>query len=413
MEKGNWIGFLASKIQSQIQLENARKMRTILLGLVSVGVLGYSLNAVGHFSGRMFFQTSKLMFILFYHGLMVLMVYLPMQLRKGEKSLAGFWGIKDFTGLVLISSGMAFYSLIALLLSFQIAGVAGDLSSAGFLAVVAWLNVAVLFFYAAGFAVFFAGLLWFPAFLSKGVPFVSRSVPVLMGIHAVLLALLGSGYTDNVKLGSPAFFEQFFVMALFWAFIVGSLLFLGRLLDDSAIPALSALELDLFSGKAEKEQEILERYRNAYTPARFSAWIDRLSGQSVTLAKDIRRYAQEAIALVSREKPTEIDLYQVEDRYKRAESLCKRLEKSGQRFQAGISVMDTHVLQQAKIEYLRDQYSRDSRNARLELAGVRKRIDERLVALKNAAIAEAAAMVPPAPPTQAEIPAVKQPAITK
>ncbi|MFA6599540.1 MAG: hypothetical protein WC352_01030 [Candidatus Omnitrophota bacterium] len=393
MEKNRWTEFLASKIRAQITLENAHKTVTLVLGIFCLVVLGFSLNLIGKFNNRVYLDTSKIMFLLLYHAVMVLGIYLPVLLQKGEKTLAGFFGIHDFSSLVLVASGMTFYCVVPLMLSSQLIEAAKLLSPSGFFGVLLWLNFFLSLFYVAMFAAFFAGYLFWPSLLTKAVEGVSKSVYALLGCHGVLFFLMGLGYTDQIKLGTPTFFEQFFVMALFWLFIVGSLHFIGRALADSALPALNALELDVVSGKIDQEPEMLERYRNAYTPVRFSSWLDRTFIRAASRAKEVAKYTQEGLALVNRDMPSEIDLRLVEERYKNAEKVYRKLEKDNQRFQATVSLIVMTRLQQEKIERVRDQFSRECRNAKIELASVRKRIDEKLVAIRNAAIAEAAVAV--------------------
>jgi hypothetical protein len=394
MEKGRWTEFLASKIKSQIDLENAHKTMTVVLGLLCLIVLGFSLNAVEKMNNRVYLNTCKVMFVMLYHAVMVLGIYLPALIQKGEKAFARFFGIHDFASLVLISSSLMFYSIVVLMLGHQIAFSAKELSPSGLLTVVSWFNFVLTLIYFSGLMCFFAGLLLWPSFLTKLLDVFAKSSYALLGCHAVLFCLLGFSYTDNVKLGTPIFFEQFFVMALMWIFIVGSIHFIGRGLLGSAVPALSALELDVATGRIEKDADILGRYKNAYASERLSAWLDRVFAQSVSRAKDVARYTQDALSLVNRDKPTEIDLRQVEDRYKMAEKIYRKLEKDSYRFQITLSLIALSPVEREKTERIHDQFSRECRNAKIELASIRKRIDEKLVAIKNVVIAEAAVALP-------------------
>ena len=98
--------------------------------------------------------------------------------------------------------------------------------------------------------------------------------------------------------------------------------------------------------------------------------------------------------MVEREKPTEMDLLQVDGRYKKADSLQRKFEREAQRFQLCLSLFDFNEAERERIEKLRDQFSRELRNSKLELASVRKRIDDKLVFIKNTHLTLLASDIP-------------------
>ena len=56
--------------------------------------------------------------------------------------------------------------------------------------------------------------------------------------------------------------------------------------------------------------------------------------------------------------------------------------------QISVTFLDLIEVESERVGRLHDQYSRECRNAKLELASIRKRIDEKLVALKNSYLRE-------------------------
>ena len=144
-----------------------------------------------------------------------------------------------------------------------------------------------------------------------------------------------------------------------------------------------AMEIACAIDALEHNEDILARFREVFIHPRLSFWVHKQSHRAASRSHEIAQYAHDALSLVSRDKPTELDLRQVEDRYRRADKMYKKLERDDNRFAFCSTLFDISEAEQEKIEELRDQFSRELRNAKLELASVRKKIDETLVSLKN------------------------------
>ncbi|MDD5218607.1 MAG: hypothetical protein PHN49_03460 [Candidatus Omnitrophica bacterium] len=392
MEKTRWPEFIAAKVKVQIGFENAEKAQLWALGLLCLGTLGFALNIISGYKNPVFVSASKVMFLLLFHPFMALGIFIPSLLQKGEKPFAKFIGIRDFTSLNLISVAIAFYSVVVMSLSYQVAVNSSDISASSFFVVVAWGNFLLTLFYLVCCALFYLSLAYFPLAIAKTLNLGNKLLYAFLGIHVALFFFLGFGYAEVIPIGSPQFFEQLFTMALFWIFITATLLFIGKILGESVGQALSALELEVVSGKLDRAEDILEHYKGTFISPRLTSWLNRLSHQTATRAHDIAQYAHDALSLVNRDKPSEIDLRQVDERYKKSESAYKKLEKEHQRFQTSIALIELLEVEREQVSRLQDQFSRECRNAKLELASIRKRIDEKLVALKNMAPQE---IVPP------------------
>lgn len=397
MEKTNWLDFISSRLKTQISLENAEKAQNWGLGFIALVTLAFALQAVVGSDSRIFLYSTKILFLILFHAILALGFYLPNVLRKGEKVTSRAFGIRDFTSFIVVTLSLTFYSIVVLMLSWQVTATVSDMDGSNFFAFMSWMNVIL----AAGYFAFclfaVSSLLWFPQALSKLVEKSDKLPYILLGIHAALFVLFGFGYSEVTPLGSVSFFEQVRVAGLFWIFILSSLFLTGRLLGGSSVPSLSELELEIASGRLERPEDILARLKEAFVLHRLSVWIHQLSHKLAGESHQIAQYAHEGMNLVSREKPTELDLRQVDDRYRRAVSLYKKLEKENQRFLLSVSFFDLTQAEQEKVESLRDQFSRETRNANLELASIRKKIDERLISLKTN------------PPISSEIPIEKVP----
>lgn len=383
MEKNRWLDFLSPRLRSQISLENAEKAQTwafALLGLISFGA---ALAAVGASQGRTFLASTKVLFLVLFYLILLVGVHLPSRLQRGEKPIARLLGVRDFVSLSLISITIAFYAVVIQMLSHQFAASLSETGGSNFLGFVAWTNDVVIFIHTAACFFFLASLLFFPKGIAKALEHAPKFRMPLLWIHGALALLLSFGYTEFVAIGSPDFFEQLRVAGLFWISIGCSLLLVGKLLHESTVPALAALELDVASGRLERSEDIMARFKDAFVSRRLVSWIGRIARSVADKTEKIARFSHEAVTLVSREKPSEVDLTQVEDRYRRAESLHRKLEKENQRFLLSISLFDLSDAARVKVEELREQISRELRNAKLEVASVRKRIDEQLTALRS------------------------------
>lgn len=381
MNSNPWLQFLSSRLSAQISLENARRFRLWLLALVSVLSIGYALKDLGRFEDRSFLVGVKNFYLVFFHLVLISFYYLPSLLQKGEKPIAKLFGIKDFLTLTVFSLVFTFSSYVAFVLSWQNATGFEGFGASPVFALTVWVNLLVAAVYFFGLLFYFASLLFFPSALVK---FAERSGkwPVIgLTTHGVLVALQMLTFSEISPFGSIVFFEQLQIAALFWIFSLSAFLFLGRVLEESKVPALAALELDVASGRLNREEDILARLKEAFALKGLLAWTHRISYQASAKTHEIARFAHDAVNLVDRESPTEFDLRQVEDRHRRGEQIFKRLENENQRFLVSVSFFDLSELERERVEALRDQFSRDLRNAKIELASVRKKIDEKLVGL--------------------------------
>lgn len=383
MEKNRWLEFLSSKLKSQISLENAERAQSWALAFLSLFAFGFALQSLNHPDGRSFIYPTKILFLILFHIILIVGFYLPNFMQKGEKPLSRFLGICDFTSLTLTVCSLTFYSIVIFMLSRQTVSDAANMGMNGFFEFSAWCNLVLAAIYLSVGFFFFASLFFFPNALVKFFEKGGKSLYVFAGLHGALILLLGFGYSEIVPLGSASFFEQFRTASLFWVFILSSLVLIGRLQRGSSLKTLETLELEVASGKLERQEDILARFKEVFVPVRLSSWVHRLSHSVATKAHEIAQLSHDAVTMVTRDTPSELDLRQVEDRYRRADAIYKKLEKENQRFLLSVSFLESTEAEREKTEHLKDQFSRELRNAKLELASVRKRIDERLVAYKN------------------------------
>ncbi|MBI3313691.1 MAG: CRISPR-associated endonuclease Cas2 [Candidatus Omnitrophica bacterium] len=384
MDKNRWVEFLALRLRSQISLENAQKAQTWGFAIISLLSLGAVLTGSGESSGSYGVRDTHSVFLILFHLVMILGVYLPVLfLEKGRNPLARVLGMREASSLCFLSILITFYALMIANVSFQAIAVTGESSSESpaFSHLVLWINFLVAAIYGTSSLFAFASFLGFPQAIARFVEKGRTVFKVLFGFHiglCLLLALAGP-----VEFGNAAFLQELKSAGLFWIFILSSLFFAGRIFSESAVPALAGLELDVTAGRLERQEDILARLKEAFSSRRFLGWHLGISKLIAEKSHQIAQFAHEAVQLISHEKPSEFDLGKVEDRYRRAEALAKKLEKDGQRFALSVFLFCLNEAEREKAEELRDQFSREIRNAKLELAGIRKRIDEKLLQLKS------------------------------
>lgn len=394
MENKNWLSFLTNKLRSQISLETASTVQTWAFALVSVLALGMGFQAVSQPSGEAFLSNTKILFLILSHIFILFCFYFPAILEKGDHPVARLLGVRNLTSLVLNALTLAFLAVVFSMLSFQVMKAVEQSQTSSFFNLVAWVNFAVSAVYLAGGIFYFASLFFFPQVMIRMIEKGAKVSYVFLGLHAVLAVLLGLGYTEAVGLGSQTFFEQFRIAGVFQLALGCFLFFVGNVLKESAVPGLANLEFEVASGRLERSEDILTRFKEAFVSRRLAAWIKQLSHRVASLAHEIATYTHESLTAVSQGKPSEMDLRKVEERYKKADQGYRRLEKDNQRFLLCASFFDLTEAEREHVETLKDQFSRQVRNAKLELATVRKRIDEKLTALKNE--------MPSLPPAPAE-----------
>jgi hypothetical protein len=384
MDKTNWPAYLASRTQVQISLEAVTKAQNWALALLGFMALGFGLAAISTTHGRQFILSSKILFLALFHLGMLAAFYGPALLQKGRNHLAHLLGIRDFAGLILMAVTLSFYAMVAFMLSSQLTALPAEGGFSGFFVLTAWVNFLLISAYCLFSLFCFAGLLFFPQWIVKMTEWSSRSIYAGLALHGLLFLMLGAGYGETAALGSAEFFEHFRIAGLFWVFIGSSIFLVSRLLRPSAVAPLTALELEVVSGRLQNHEAILARFKDAFVSGRFHLWLHRISHDVAAKSHEIATLTHDAVTHVDHEKPSELDLRQVEERYRRAEALYKSLEKENQRFMVSLVWFDLGEAEREKAEILRDLFSRELRNAKLELAQVRKRIDERLVSLKPA-----------------------------
>lgn len=388
MDKTGWLSFLSAKIKSQISHEAVSKAQSWALAILGFMALGFGFSALSaaNAANPSLIYGSKILFLFFFHFYALAAFFIPSVLQKGQRPISRFLQTRDFISLVTLTSLLAFYSLVTLILSSQTGATTYDFEPTGFQKFVAWSNVMVSGIYAFGLVFYLVSLIAFPQALIKIIERGSKSAYVALGIHGVLILLTAISYAGTAKIGSPEFFEQLRIAGLFWMAIGASIVLTGSVLRESSIPALGALELDLISGKLERMELVVPRFRDAFVNSRFENWLKGYARSVAEKSQEISKYSKEAEALVGVEKPSELDLRSVEDRYRRAEALYKKIEKSHQRFMTSMVAFYLSEVETEKAALVRDQFSRELRNAKLELATIRTRIDERLVSLKNTSI---------------------------
>ncbi len=383
MENKNWLTFLTNKLRAQISLETAAKVQTWAFALVAVMALGMGFHAVSQPAGENFLNNTKILFLILSHLFVLFCFYFPAVLEKGDHPVARLLGIRNLTSLVLNAVTLTFLAVVLTMLSFQVVSALGRASASSFFSLVAWVNFVLSASYLAGGIFYFASLFLFPQAMVRLIEKGSRVSYALLGVHAALALLLGLGYSEAVGLGSQTFFEQFRIAGVFQIALGALLFFVGNVLKESSVPGLSNLEFEVASGRLERNEDILVRYKEAFVSRRLSAWIKNLSHRVASLAHEVAAYTHEALTTVTQGKPSELDLRKVEERYKKADQVYRRLDKDNQRYLLCVSFFDLTEAEREHIETLKDQFSRQLRNAKLELASVRKRIDEKLTALKT------------------------------
>ncbi len=384
MDSNRWLEFISSKIRSQISYENARKAENWAVALLAALALTGSFSAVGsQEAGNPVLFGSKVLFLVFFHAFMALGVFLPAVLQKGQKPFSRLTGIRDYTSLLVISLILTFYAGVTICVSWQAAFTQSEvIIASNFFKFVLGLNVLPALFYFLTAVFGFWGLAAFPSGFQKFLDGVIKGSKIFLAVHTAFLFLLFMAYTEISAVGSPGFFQHLHIAGLFWVFMACSLFLAGRLLQPSFVQALSGLELEIASNRFERPELILSRYKEIFVSKRLDLWVRRTSRVLSERAHEIAANSHDAVNFVSREKPSEIDLRQVEERYRRAETNARKLEREYNRFLLNYSLWVLNEVEQHKADELRDQFSKESRNAKLETASVRKRIDERLIALR-------------------------------
>jgi hypothetical protein len=380
----SWLGLLSSKIRAQIALDNARKAETWALLILSFVCLGFALDGLRPIGSGTYIFSAKILFLAAFHVLLLVAVYLPSLLQKREKTWTSFFGIKDVTGLGFIGGLFLFQLLVVASLAFQAASGAGNFvewsAFSGFLLWVNFLFSAVLLATLAWYAL---TVFVFTGMKSRGFWPGKKVFFTFLGFHGILPVLLLFGYADIVALGSVPFFEQFRVGAFFWGALGSWVLLAVKALRQSPLPGLQNLELETASGNARGEAEILARLQDALISERFAAWLGAEQASFAAVAAQMVQSTREAVGGVTRKSLAETDIRRVEENYKKAESLSRKLEKRYQRFLLLLPFLDLTPREAERAASLRDLFSRDLRHSKLELAAIRRGLDEILLSSAN------------------------------
>ncbi len=409
MQKDSWLPFISEKIRAQISIENGRRVQTWAFGILALFALTNLVAGLINIPGKAFLIMTQVLFVAAFHLILSFGIYLPEHLQKGEKYLSRAFGIRDFTSLIFMSLVLAFVVYIVFNASYAIIHDGEELRASAVLAVANWLNVIAAGLYLGGFALYLGGLLFLPRFLTRVIDQLGKQPLIFMITHGVLFLLTWSGYSQVVEIGSGTFFEQVKLVTLFWVFSTSFVFWVSRLLQESPLQALSSLEMDAASGKLDRSDDLLEQFQQAFISRRFNHWLERLSQQLGKVADEITLRLQDCIAVVNQSKPTEAQLGWMEDRYRKAVAKSSQLERRQQKFLLALSFLNLLDVEREKVETLKDQFSKETRHAKLELAGVRKKIDEKLQTLKESERSAVAATVATASAPASSVPTEKVP----
>ncbi|MSR77702.1 MAG: hypothetical protein EXS63_05690 [Candidatus Omnitrophica bacterium] len=383
MQKESWLQIISDRIKTQLSLEGGRKIQTWAVALAGLVALMMAVNVMTGSPARAVLEQTKVLFLVLFHLILVLAVYLPEWLQKGDKVLPRLFGVRDFTSLVFVALALMLVSFYVFSLSYQNATNLGDDPRLGFLIFNAWANVSVSGFYLAGFIFYFSSILFFPKALTHVLDRMGNRPIVFLSIHVGMFLLGYFSYSGIVEIGSGNFFEQLRLAGLFWIF-AGSLVFLvGKILEESSVGSLNALHMEVASGKLERSEDILSRIKQAFISKRLSFWLSRISLETAKKSHEIAQYLHQSVSIIEQGRPSESQLTQMEERYRRSNQIFKKLDQSHQRFLLNISFFSLLDVEREKVDDLKDQFSKELRHAKLELASVRKRIDDKLHAMKD------------------------------
>ncbi len=385
MKQPEWTSFLTERLKSQIALENSDRIQKWVLALVALTFLGFGFTSVSAAANPATLFSIKVLFVCLFHAVMSLGFYLPSLLEKGDRVQARLLGVRDFSGLTRAGLVFSFYAVVLVMVTAQALGQTGK-GLSGYFTLMTAVNWALALGYAA-LCLFLA--LSFTLFPSVLVKFAEKLRGFPLGMfwtHTSLFFLTGFAYSELAPVGSAKFFEHLLTAGQFWIFILTSVFFMAKLGSESQVAALRTLEYEVVSGRLDRHEDILARYKEVFVRRRLAYWINRLSHLIAARAHEIASYTHESVRLVDREDPTEVDLQQVDTRYKKADNLHHRFDRESQRFLLSVALFDFNEAERERIETLRDQFSRELRNTKLELASVRKRIDDKLVLIKNSQI---------------------------
>lgn len=378
-----WIDFLSVRIQSQIRKEISDRAHTWALGLLSLVALVFTLSNIKAAPGPADLFASKLLTLVLFQPVVFFAFFLPNILDAKSKPVSRFLGIRDFSEFIFSGISLVFFLYIICTVNFQVGAAAAKFKLPGLTTVFIWTHFALSAGYLISLLTHFAGYFFAPAVSLKLSSLREKLYPILAGLHAVFFLILGLGYNELLPIGSKPFFSHLLVAAPFFIFTLSFLAFRGAVSKESPVASLENLHLDLQRGSLLNEKLIQARIEDAFISNRFADWISQISYQTDTQAQGISALTNQILSTVQHGLPRELDLQLVEDHYKKAAAMLKKCEKAALRFSYSTKYLTTDALALTFIEEITDQFAREIRNARLDLASIRRQIDEHLVTLKN------------------------------
>lgn len=381
-----WIGYLAERVRAEERIEWVRKLEC--WGLFAVMAFSFTTAAKLFLEQRSEIPVELFSLFLF-HTVVFFAIYLPGRIERERRVLSETLQIVGYSSFSFVWIGITAYLILIAKAS---SSVASEYQSEQALAnIFLWGNAVIAWGYC--ILSFLVGLgFWaFPTFLTKLNTISGRLSSVLFYIHLALGAGLGWISLSVSPLGTASFFGEFLVAALAWVFVASSLLFISKAFQKSRLESLRRLQSEMMVKPLAKPEEWPARLQEASVSPAIAASAKTISQDILKKSHQMANYIQEALSVVSSEKPSEIDLIRVEDRYRKAEHLSRKLEKDHERFVIAASLFCLGEAEQAKLDKLQDLFLREIRNSKLELASVRKKIDERLMAFKSQSLASSTA----------------------
>ncbi len=375
MQKDSWPAFISEKIRIQVTVENARKVQTWAFGVLALVMMMQSAAAFNNIPGRAFLLLTQFLFVTAFHILLSLGVYLPQKLQKGAKVFSRMLSLRDFTSLIFMTLSLGAITAIVFQASFQVIHGAEELQATGMMIFFSWANLLTAGIYLAGFVLMWAGMIFMPGFLARSFEKLSGRPGVFALLHGVLAVMSLISYSHAVEIGSAPFFEQFRLVVLFWMTLVAVVSWMARVLEESSLPALQSLELEIASSKIERSEDVLFRFKQAFMSRRLIHWVEKLAEGLAKISDEISQCLQQCVTVAAQAKPTEAQLAWMEDRYRRAVSRTGRMARHQQKFLLALSFLNLLEVEEEQVETLKDAFSKEIRHAKLEVAGVRKKLD--------------------------------------
>lgn len=380
-----WVGYLAERVRAEERAEWVRKLEC--WGLFALALFSFTTAAKLFLEQRSEIPVELFSLFLF-HAVMFFALYLPGRIEKERRVLSETLQIVDYSSFSFVWIGITAYLILIAKMSFAV--VSQYESEQALSSIFLWANAVISWGYCILSFLVGIGFWMIPALLTKLNAISGRLSSVLFYTHLVIGVGLGWISLAVSQMGTASFFGEFLVAVLAWIFVASSLLLISKAFQKSRLESLRRLQSEMMVKALAKPEEWPARFQEASVSPRISASAKSISQDVLKKSHQMANYVQEALSVVSSEKPSEIDLIRVEDRYRKAEHLSRRLEKDHQRFVIAANLFCLGEAEQAKLDKLQDLFLREIRNSKLELASVRKKIDERLMLFKAQSMTHAA-----------------------